>query len=680
MRGTAFHERFVLAVAALFVCAPPRVAAPPPRGHRLDQFRARPASLRRRRPPAASARLSGVHRVARAVRGGRVAVRARPRDAGCDGDGDPRRPVGRMRPAPAVSHPARTAATSRTVAGTDRLPLVITTLVAATPLFWVTASRPLSDMPGLAGALACQWLLLRAARAGASCARCGGRGAGVRRRHGPAVAGDLARRALAGVAAACGCGGATTLRTALGVAAAAIAGVLSWAVPMVVMAGGIGAYRAALTSQAGEDFEGVPMLVLQPGLRRLAQALADTFVSPWGWWPLAVVMLVLAVAGVAGAAPPRSRWPRGSGSATGRTWCTTCCSRRRRRRGTRCRWCRSWRRWRCLALAALGAPRCGASGGRGRAASRSGCRCSRTSSTSAPARPISEALRSHGERGASVQPRRPQVLMHRRVWAETRRARATLVPDPAFDVLPAPRAQEWQGAVRGMAGGRRAGLVAGRSTPGRSRRRRSARAARLREHVAWPLPVGGASRRHAAACVRLVRRHRTAMGAARWLGPDAGTRRDHRAAGQRDRRPRAATALVRGQAGASTLVIGGRYLAPSPARRRPPLAVRVGETDLPPVTLSPGAFAHTWTLPAGTIGPTGYAPLTVRAVTAPRRRGDRARLSRAVRRAARGRPRHCPRGRLVRARTRRRLGPPMAVGRRRESCAHRGRRPGMSGS
>ena len=40
---------------------------------------------------------------------------------------------------------------------------------------------------------------------------------------------------------------------------------------------------------------------------------------------------------------------------------------------------------------------------------------------------------------------------------------------------------------------------------------------------------------------------------------------------------------------------------------------RIGDTDLRPVTLSPGTFAHTWTLPAGTIGPTGYAPLTVRA-------------------------------------------------------------------
>ena len=51
---------------------------------------------------------------------------------------------------------------------------------------------------------------------------------------------------------------------------------------MVAMTGGVGAYRAALTSQAGEDFEGVPMLVLQPGLRRLAQALADTFVVAVG--------------------------------------------------------------------------------------------------------------------------------------------------------------------------------------------------------------------------------------------------------------------------------------------------------------------------------------------------------------------------------------------------------------
>ena len=166
MRGTAFHDRFVLAVAALFVCAPPRVAAPPPRGHRLDQFRARPASLRRRRAPATPARLSAFHRARPYSGGGRLAIRAGPRDSRRDRDGHHCRPVWRMRPAPAVSHPVRT---PRRVGGAGTSPaVVITTIVAATPLFWVTASRPLSDMPGLAGALACQWLLLRAAHRGAS--------------------------------------------------------------------------------------------------------------------------------------------------------------------------------------------------------------------------------------------------------------------------------------------------------------------------------------------------------------------------------------------------------------------------------------------------------------------------------------------------------------------------------
>ena len=176
------------------------------------------------------------------------------------------------------------------------LPFFITTLTAAVPLFWVTALRPLSDMPGLAGALACQYLLLDAARPDAR-----------------------VRRAMV---AAMACGVATGLRSqvawlvvpllvwllvrvrqrhdvraALGVAASALGGVLIWAVPMVAMTGGAAAYRAALTSQAGEDFEGVPMLVLQPGLRRLAAALANTFLWPWGWWPLAAGMIVLALVG-----------------------------------------------------------------------------------------------------------------------------------------------------------------------------------------------------------------------------------------------------------------------------------------------------------------------------------------------------------------------------------------------
>ena len=297
MRGAAFHQRFVLAVAALFACA--HLAWLPRHLEDIDSInfalglRHYDVAAHQPHPPGYPLFI----------------VLAR----GCAALVSPFAPDLATRDAVAMAILAVLAGAGALVllyriladlcdARADAAPLtpvLVTTLVAATPLFWVTSSRPLSDMPGLAGALACQWLLLRAGRA------------------------DTSWRTA--MVAALGCGVATGLRSqvtwlvvpllmwvllrvwrrhdmriALTVAASAIAGVLSWAVPLVAITGGIGAYRAALTSQAGEDFEGVPMLVLQPGLRRLAQALADTFVSPWGWWPLAVVMIVLAGAGLFG--------------------------------------------------------------------------------------------------------------------------------------------------------------------------------------------------------------------------------------------------------------------------------------------------------------------------------------------------------------------------------------------
>ena len=145
-------------------------------------------------------------------------------------------------------------------------------------------------------------------------------------------------------------------------------------------------------------------------------------------------------------------------------------------------------------------------------------------------------------------------------------------------------------------------------------------ALRVREHVAWPMPVARASRRHAAACVRLVRRHRAAMGAARWLGPDARTRRDLGRGAEgtigHGRPPRSCVA----SAGASTLVIGGRYLAPRRSATAPPSRSGLARPTCPRCTLAPGAFAHTWTLPAGTHRADRLRAADGAAVSAPRRR------------------------------------------------------------
>ena len=184
----------------------------------------------------------------------------------------------------------------------------------------------------------------------------------------------------------------------------------------------------------------------------------------------------------------------------------------------------------------------------------------------------------------------PQVLMHRRVWAETRRARATLLPAPAFDVLAAPRALEWRGAVPAWQAG--TAPVWWLVDPRRGDRAAvDPRAQRLRAHVAWPMPVAallGGMRPHGfdwydtstPQWVLLdgwgLTPELAGMSAAAGQGPTS----------------TAATGLVRHQPGASTLVIGGRYLAPPGGPPSPALVVRVGETDLPSVALAPGPFAQ----------------------------------------------------------------------------------------
>jgi hypothetical protein len=74
-------------------------------------------------------------------------------------------------------------------------------------------------------------------------------------------------------------------------------GCLLWAVPLVVASGGMQAYLAALGTQAGEDFASGDMLYVNPSPRLVAFALLHTFVDPWEWTGLAVVVLALAALG-----------------------------------------------------------------------------------------------------------------------------------------------------------------------------------------------------------------------------------------------------------------------------------------------------------------------------------------------------------------------------------------------
>ncbi len=201
---------------------------------------------------------------------------------------------------------------ARAVSGDVETALAAGVLAIACPLALVTVSRPLSDAPGLAAALGVQALLAAAfaqqrgwrARdvAPAELAATGrlivlaafaaGLAIGVRTQTAwltlPLLVLVIADRAGRSAAAAI-----------VGSAVTFTAGVLCWALPLVIASGGPAAYWQAIASQAGEDLEGVDMLFTSTRpVWRLAMNLLQTFVLPWGPLPLAVVVLTLAAIGI----------------------------------------------------------------------------------------------------------------------------------------------------------------------------------------------------------------------------------------------------------------------------------------------------------------------------------------------------------------------------------------------
>jgi hypothetical protein len=185
----------------------------------------------------------------------------------------------------------------RRLEGRDRLAWCATLIVAASPLFWFTALRPLSDMLGFAVVM---WVMALSIggtpvseRRLAIAALVAGMAIGIRSQTAILTLPVLIMASLR----------VRNVRAAALAAGAVVAGVLVWAVPMIVVSGGPGAYLQALGSQAGEDFAGVVMLWthLHPSdprgaARLIAAALSNTFVWPWEWWP-GVVICALAVAG-----------------------------------------------------------------------------------------------------------------------------------------------------------------------------------------------------------------------------------------------------------------------------------------------------------------------------------------------------------------------------------------------
>ena len=194
----------------------------------------------------------------------------------------------------------------------DTRALAATALVVACPLFWYLGARPMSDMPGLAAALASQAALALAwwrqqpdatgeRRLAPDRMTASGRmivlgsllagvAIGFRSQTAmltlPLLVGVLADRIGRGVAGAL-----------LGAAMALAVGVAVWAIPMLLATGGLDAYLAALGSQAGEDFAGVEMLASNPSPRLAAFALLRTLIYPWDSVALGVVVTGLAALG-----------------------------------------------------------------------------------------------------------------------------------------------------------------------------------------------------------------------------------------------------------------------------------------------------------------------------------------------------------------------------------------------
>ena len=166
--------------------------------------------------------------------------------------------------------------------------------VAATPLFWLTAARPLSDMTGLAASLGVQALLLTASGVGGLtvAAFLAAFAAGIRSQVVWLTMPLLVLAVLRLPAV-------DRSRGAVRASVAYVVGGLAWAIPLLVVSGGPVAYLKVFYSQGAEDLTGVGMLATTPTLRQLAKALQYAFLAPWGAWPIATVALLLAAGGLA---------------------------------------------------------------------------------------------------------------------------------------------------------------------------------------------------------------------------------------------------------------------------------------------------------------------------------------------------------------------------------------------
>ena len=168
-------------------------------------------------------------------------------------------------------------------------------LLAMCPLFWISGARPMSDMTGLAAVFWSQAYALDAGdrRRLTVAALIAGIAAGIRIQT-LALTMPLLVLALVQERSRPGTTWGWILTRPIATFAAAV---LAWGIPLVLLTGGVSAYLRSLGDQAAEDFSWVDMLWSNPTPRRLAFALYDTLVLPWGSIPLAVLIGVCALIG-----------------------------------------------------------------------------------------------------------------------------------------------------------------------------------------------------------------------------------------------------------------------------------------------------------------------------------------------------------------------------------------------
>ena len=176
-----------------------------------------------------------------------------------------------------------------------------TLLAISAPLYWFTASRPLSDAAGLAAAVAVQALIVSATsdRALVAASFLSAFATGLRSQVAwltvPLLVLVIWRRSRT-----------TTRPIALPMLGAFVVGGFTWMMPLVMLTGGPAGYWHALANQGNEDLTNIVMLWTTHTLHEVRLSLYYAFVASWAVPVLAGAVLVCALVGL-GALWRRSR-------------------------------------------------------------------------------------------------------------------------------------------------------------------------------------------------------------------------------------------------------------------------------------------------------------------------------------------------------------------------------------